>query len=76
LPQNVYPAGCPDGHLQLESVHDYDRIRSSNHKHCGVIISYSFAGGNVGGSGGTGEGEDNGATERSELHKRVSWPWL
>ena len=74
LPQNVYPPTCPDGHLQLDGVQNYDHIRSPNCKH-GVIISYSLTSGNVGSSGSTDESEDNDATECSELHKRVSWRW-
>ena len=70
LPQNEYPSDCPTGHLQLDGVQDYDRIRSPNYKHR-IIISYRLASGNVGSGGGTDEGEDNDATECSELHKRV-----
>jgi hypothetical protein len=74
LPQNVYPPACPAGHLQLDGVQNYDRIRSQITS-MQIIISYSLAGGNVRGSGCTDEGEDNDATECSELNKRVSLPW-
>ncbi|KAF8329638.1 hypothetical protein F5887DRAFT_923691 [Amanita rubescens] len=62
LPQNVYPPDCPAGHLQLDEAKSQAMMQ--------IIISYSLAGGNVRGSGGTDEGEDNYATECSELHKR------